>query len=415
LRTENTNIDLSRYVALGDSLTSGYKDGALFYEGQMFCYPKLLAEQFQTKFHQALMPKDSVGIGFFANSRLVLTKESEGLSSKISYLANNGDTQALLQNIYSQSGPFNNLGVPGAKATTLLVPGYGDKNKGESNYNVFFSRMTSDPINASILSDAMKIDPTFFSLFIGNNDVMAYALSGGTMDAITPTAGTPGYGFEESMTMIIKTLVSHGAKGVLSNLPSVHCIPFFNTIHYNDLLLDEDGARALNELHPKEGIGFHAGRNLFLAEDTSRKNGKRLIEKGEMILLEILLDENKSDYLRGIKPVPKKYYLSLKQIQYIENALNAFNAIIKNLAGKYKLALVDADRLLRAMKENRIYNPVLMNVKYKSRDVFSLDGLHINKLGQALLANEFIKAINYTYGTHINKLNLTQFREKRNR
>ena len=38
--------DFSKYVALGNSLTAGYSDGALFKAGQMNAYPKLLSDQF---------------------------------------------------------------------------------------------------------------------------------------------------------------------------------------------------------------------------------------------------------------------------------------------------------------------------------------------------------------------------------
>ena len=410
----NKNIDFSRFVSLGDSLTAGYEDGALFYEGQIHAYPNLIAEQLHSKFQQPLMNRNSVGIGFFGNSRLVLKNEMNHSYSKLSYLSPQGDSEAFEKNNYLLEGPFNNLGVPGAKAITLIATGYGDKNKGEGNYNPFFLRMASNAVTTSILLDAMKIDPTFFSLFIGNNDVMAYALLGGTLGAITPIEGQLGIGFEESMNFIINTLTSNGAKGIISNLPSINSIPHFNTINYNDLLLDIDEAKTLNTLYKQEGIKFNIGHNAFLIEDSLGTNDIRQIEKGELILLEILLDQNKNYYLKGLKPIPKKYYLSKQQVEQTQKALNSYNTIIKNIANKFKLALVDANYLLKTMKTDRSYNASSMSLKYKTRGVFSLDGLHINKLGQALLANEFIKAINHTYGTHIHKINITKFRAKTN-
>ena len=41
-------IDLSRYVAIGDSITAGYADGALYFDGQKNAYPNILAAQFKT-------------------------------------------------------------------------------------------------------------------------------------------------------------------------------------------------------------------------------------------------------------------------------------------------------------------------------------------------------------------------------
>jgi hypothetical protein len=39
--------NFSKYVALGNSLTSGYSDGALFIEGQKASYTNIMAEQFK--------------------------------------------------------------------------------------------------------------------------------------------------------------------------------------------------------------------------------------------------------------------------------------------------------------------------------------------------------------------------------
>lgn len=408
----NTSVDFSRFVALGDSVTTGYKDGALFYEGQMQCYPLLLARQFGCKFRQALMDKASVGVGFMGNSRLVLRKQAGQSAPQLSYLAPCGDVSAFSENSYAEKGPFNNLGVPGAKAITLIAPGYGNKKLGEENYNPFFSRICSKAEVVSMLDEAMAINPSFFSLFIGNNDVLAYALSGGTTDVITPLEGPPGIGFEASMNFIVNTLVSNGAKGAISNLPSLSSLPFFNTIHYNDLILDSISAEVLGSKFRLAEGKLSPGYNSFLVEDSSHTFGIRQMEKGELVSIDILLDENKYDYLKGLAPLPKKYYLSIAQIENIQAVLVSYNNVIKKIAIEKKLAFVDANHILSNMKADRIYKADSLGIKYKTGGFFSLDGLHINSLGHALLANQFINAINNTYGAELHKVNLTRFRER---
>ena len=346
---------------------------------------------------------------FFGNSRLVLKKETDGIQ-RLVYLSPNGDLNSFVKNNYTAEGPFNNLGVPGSKVINSIAPGYGNRSRGEGNYNPFFFRMASDSENASLLSDAMKIKPTFFSLFIGNNDVLAYAISGGTSDTITPLVGPAGVGFEESLNFMINTLTASGAKGVICNLPGLNSIPLFNTIHYNGLLLDASNAKSLNEKYASFGIIFSSGHNAFLVEDISAINGVRQMEKEELVSLDILLDENKDNYLKGLKPIPKKYYLSRSQVAEVKSTLTAYNNCIKNIAGKKQLAFVDLNRLLETIKADRIYDNVNHTIKYKTRGVFALDGLHINSLGHALLANEFIKAINHSYGTSVHKVSLAKFR-----
>ncbi len=410
----NKHIDMSRFVALGDSLTAGYKDAALFYEGQMHAYPNLMAQEFHVPFNQPLLHPHSVGFGFFGNSRLILQKRNGDKLPSLTFAAPSGDLNAFSENIYPQQGPFNNMGVPGAKVINVVANGYGNYNNGAGNFNPYFFRMASDPQKASMLSDVMKEDPTFFSLFIGNNDLFAYAISGGTMDPITPVNGPVGKGFETSFRFIVDTLTSNGANGVICNLPSLGSLPLFNTIPPNGLLADVKSVTGLNKQFAGSGFTFSAGANFFLIEDATAKSGIRQIEKNEMISLDILLDDNKEDYLGGNRPIPENYYLSAAQVQEIDSAIKAYNTIIKTVASEKKLAFVDLNGHLRNIKKDRTYDNVYHNLHYKTSGLFALDGMHINALGHAVLANEFIDAINRTYKMYIPKVNITTFRKSNN-
>src|SRR5690606_22308160 len=75
---------------------------------------------------------------------------------------------------------YNNMGVPGAKSFHLVAPGYGNiANLTTGRANPYFVRHATSP-DASVLSDALSMNPTFFTNWIGNNDVLSYATSGGT-------------------------------------------------------------------------------------------------------------------------------------------------------------------------------------------------------------------------------------------
>jgi hypothetical protein len=59
---------ISKYVSLGNSLTSGYRDGALYLDGQNESYPSMIAQQMKlaggaSVFNQPLM-SDNLG-GFY--------------------------------------------------------------------------------------------------------------------------------------------------------------------------------------------------------------------------------------------------------------------------------------------------------------------------------------------------------------
>lgn len=418
MTNQKSTIDLTRFVSIGDSITAGYADGALYYEGQLNTYPNLIAQQFNLispiSFKQALVDKQSVGVGFSGRSRLILKPHPTNPDSKsmvLGYLSETCDSNIFRNNSYISSGPFNNMAVPGAKAIHLMYPGYGNPEAGEGNYNVFFTRMASNPQKASILSDAMAMNPGFFTLFIGNNDVLAFAMSGGTMDAITPVEGPPGVGFRETLNYITETLTQSGAKGILATIPNLISIPFFNTIPYNGLFLNHMDADHLTARY--NGMLFNAGNNPYVIEEfINNQPVVRQLIKGELILSEILLDPLKDTYLSGSAPIPEKYTLTAAQVALIEHTVDQYNHSIKTIAEEKKLGLVNLNRLLKNTKSERYFDPRTRNIHYKQTGAFSLDGIHINSLGQSLLANEFIKAIQKNYGLKIPRVPIFKFRKK---
>jgi len=70
----------------------------------------------------------------------------------------------------------------------------------------------------------MEQNPTFITCWIGNNDVLGYATSGGE-GAPTPVAD-----FERDYRILIDSLSSTGASIVTANIPDVTAIPFFSSI-----------------------------------------------------------------------------------------------------------------------------------------------------------------------------------------
>ena len=115
--------------------------------------------------------------------------------------------------------------------------------------------MASNP-NASILEDVLAQDPTFFTLWIGNNDVLSYATSGGLGIDQTGNPDPTTYGsnditdptvFAGIYATINNALTANGSKGVIINIPYVTSIPYFTTINYNPVPLNAAPAAAVNQ------------------------------------------------------------------------------------------------------------------------------------------------------------------------
>lgn len=402
------DADFSKYVAIGNSLTAGYADNALYYDGQMVSYPYLIAQQLKQvgggEFKQPLVDRSSVGIGSAGNARLVLSVVNGALTPRP--VAANGDISIFTNSVAAQ-GPFNNMGVPGAKVTTAVFPGYGNPANGAGNYNPFFTRMTTAPASASMLSDAAAQHPTFFTVFLGNNDVLAYATSGGAGSTITPMDGTPGIGFSASYDLVVTTLMSGGAKGALANIPDVTTAPFFTTIPYNGLVLTAQAqADALNNAYaPLIAAGFvetfKVGANGFIIADATLPSGLRQMKAGELVLLSTPQDSLKAGW-GSARPIANQYILTAAELGEIRTATVNFNQKIRSVATEKGLAYVDVAGFLQEVKTKGVeVNGRKIGTTFVTGGTFSLDGIHLTPIGNVLLANEFIKAINSRYNAFV--------------
>lgn len=230
--------DFTTYVALGNSLTSGYRDGALYIDGQNESYPNMLSMQMKLAgggaFKQPMMPNNVGGfIGIPGFPGKLELKMVNGALSPV-----NNSAAATLDNIAS-GGSYQNMGVPGAKVSHLLAPGYGNPAGLSAGLaNPYFVRFAANPTTSSVVGDALAQNPTFISLWIGANDVLGYATSGGDgSNPITPVDGTVGVGFTSTYTTLVNTLFPNGTtrKGVIANIPMITSIPFFTRVPYNPI------------------------------------------------------------------------------------------------------------------------------------------------------------------------------------
>ncbi|WP_411766382.1 G-D-S-L family lipolytic protein [Winogradskyella sp. A3E31] len=291
------SADFSNYVSVGNSLTAGFTDNALFIAAQENSMPNILNSRFALvgggSFNQPLMNDNLGGMALGGNRildpRLVFDGSGPaGIETVIGPVTVTTDLA-----INNPTGPFNNMGVPGAKSFHLLAPGYGNISgllTDPMTANPYFVRMTGSTPNASVLDLTLAQNPSFFTLWIGNNDVLGYALSGGESnpmsedyDPITPLDGPPGVGFTQTYATLIGAMTSQGAQGVVGNIPDVTSIPHFTTVPYNPLEPSNPSYGpliptlntiygALNGVYAflqSQGVTAAAGRNVVFATDAA--------------------------------------------------------------------------------------------------------------------------------------------------
>jgi lysophospholipase L1-like esterase len=403
-------VNFSRYLAVGNSLTAGYSDGTLYRSGQVNSYPAMLADQFRYvgggEFKQPLLP----GEYGFPGAKLVLGHATDCMNvtslAPVPYTGS-ADTGGSNTNISAQ-GPFNNFGIPFIRVVDYNTPGYAPFSA--SVGLPYAMRMFSNP-GATALSEAMMVNPTFFTNWLGTNDVLGYALSGGEGNPAPPHPFNISdiNAFKSGYDTVVKALISAGAKGALINIPDVHSMPFFTTIPANGLVLDTNSAAGLNVAYVGTGITFHTGANYFIVEDALAPAGRRHLKPGELILLSLPQDSLKCGGWGTVKPIPEAYVLSEDELMNISSATTAFNNHIHDEAIKYKLAYVDMNGYFKTLMSGIKFNGVDYNTQYITGGAFSLDGIHLTQRGQALAANQIISTINAYYGSTVPLVDINKY------
>lgn len=453
--------DFSNYVAVGASYTAGFSDGALFKAGQENSFPNILSQQFAKvgggTFNQPLM-NDNIGgllFGGMPNPRFQPRLFFNGAGPARLPATPTTEATSVL------SGPFQNLGVPGAKSFHFLFDGYGNPaNLALGLANPYYVRMATSP-SSTVLNDAVAQNPSFFTLtFLGGNDFLGYATSGGDgSNPLTPVDGPVGVGFTASYTAVVNALTANGSKGVITTLPDLADIPFFTTVPNNALVLDAATAGQLTAvfqavsgiflqgailqgvppaqaqaLAAQYAITFNEGPNRWIIDvPVTQTNplGFRQMTEEELLVLSIdqaalaqgygtvaltpqvlqvlgLLQQGGTPtpeqaglVVAAVNGIDDKDALDTDEITEIQAAIDGYNATIESIANSNEnIALVDLNQLLKDVVNGVNFDGFNLTSALVTGGAFSLDGIHLNARGYALVANTFLKAIDESFGSN---------------
>lgn len=445
------DADFSSYVAIGNSLTSGYMDGTVSRIGQTYSFPQQLANQFAIvgggAFTQPSYAEDVNNLGGISgvpgfNTRLIIDASAGGPEPIAG---------ASTVTLTPQATAYNNMGVPGAKTFHILAPGYGNiagLAATPPTANPYYVRIATSP-TATVLGDAMTKNPTFFTNWIGNMDVLAFATAGG----VGSTAGlgandiTPVPVFEASYNTIINTLTAGGAKGVVATIPNVTAIPYFTTVPYNPVTLNAAQVTALNagfasynnimqvaaqagmitasEAAKRKITFFEGGHNRITIVDEGLTDltalgipSYRQATTDDLIVLPAssfigTLVNGNPQQINGVSvPLADRWVLVPSEVQQINTATDAFNDIIRSAAEAKGLAVADMNALMNQLisglrlQDGQIYTADYFSTTRLNTTLFSLDGIHPNARGYAVVANEIIRVINEHYNAKLPMVNV---------
>ena len=405
------DADFTKFMSIGNSLTAGYQSGALFEGAQQYSMGNLIAKQVNTTYVQ---PK-------YANPGYGNRKELKDFAPTIQ---DNPMMGQLLNEDYQYS--YNNMGIPGALLTDILLAtdsltcmSY----EAGGTANPYFSHVLRG--KGTVLEQVMNSHPTFVTIWVGNNDVLGYATSGGT----TYTGALGAKLLQESLfelqynTMIDSILIAN-TKGVLATLPNVLDIPFFTTI----------GPKIAQGL---SAMGIDSSLPVFYYQKndvnvvTSQASINDLLSKKIALTLygasaAALVGDTTGAYYNGNAPSwvvtsapfglhpqnpwPDALVLDEDEIELIETHTDLYNNIINNSAAAYQDTLVVADMnaFISDIVENHYTEyGIDLNGDFITGGLFSLDGIHPTSRGYAVLANKFIEVINAEFNAEIPLINVS--------
>lgn len=386
--------DFTRYIALGNSLTAGYADQGLSLEGQKNSYPEIIAAQMKAVGGGSFSTPFFPAAQFNGSGYLKLTALTNGVPTIVpetSNLAIRGQVGG--NNLYTRyTGDIENFGVPGIKLIHANIAGYGTLN------NYFERLLTDATVSTTTYMNFATAKPwTFFSLWLGNNDILGYASAGAAADAPTPKAT-----FSGAYGAVVAKLVSTGAKGVVATIPDVTTTAYFRTVTLKTLLAAVNATptgASVKDIYIQPGSGPArpaTTEDLF----TLPLSSANIIGRAP----------NGIPYgLHPGNPVESRYVLDKDEVAVVNDYIQSYNATIKTIANANNLAVMDAYAMLNEYAAGKSANGIPVSAAYIQGNLFSLDGVHLTPLGYAITANGFIMAINAKYGSSIPIVDVTKY------
>lgn len=408
LKTEFDEIELksgsanfSNYIAVGNSLTQGFQDNGLHNDNneQDNSYPAILAKQMKLvapemgSFVQPTVNEYGSGYVYLGivNGELSPIKPGDpgGRQEDGSWSSWGNKTLK-----------YNNLGVAGVRLADC-VPTAGDALSSTINqfvlsanpYGRFLDFGTTFINEVSYLDHIKNSDATFFTCWLGNNDVLGWATSGGDDGeinilgtSIKTTGLTDVNEFRNKYDSVLVAFNNMGAKGICATIPDVTAIPYFTTI--------TPAFVGVSELWITEGDGSTVRK--LTSEDLVILTASDAIESGKGLT-------------QG-NPLDHTEVLDRDEVQMARNHTIALNNEIKASAAVHGYYVVDMYDYMGQLSSGLVYDGVELTAKFIEGGVFSLDGVHPNQRGYAVVANKFIETINQSYGSNIPPVDIGNYK-----
>jgi len=281
--------------------------------------------------------------------------------------------------------------------------------------NPFFQLVlrNQQAFGASIVDQAIKLNPKLVTFWLGNNDVLGFATSGG-YSPDKPTNTQFFMALYGATLLKLRTALPDAAI-LVATIPDVRSIPFFAVIGPQiSAKLGVLGLSLYYQQHGEQTVGtgttkLNLGSDLdpfipltaatyapFIGQPTGywyRSHG---------VAVPPGVDTTKPFGLHPQNPWPDALILDVGEKATVVKSTNEFNVAIKSEAERNNARVVDIAAFFdRIATEGYLAAGEKLTFAFISGGIFSFDGVHPTPKGQGLLANEFIRVMNAQYGSNI--------------
>ena len=371
------------YVSLGNSITAGYQSGGINDSTQRRSYAVMLAAQMGTRFAYPSLANPGCPPpvnNFLTQSRVTPTGFPASTSSSC-YLRNG--TVAIL----------NNVAVPGATTFDPDAPG-----------GTPFSNLLTQLIlgGESQVQRAHEANPTFATVWIGNNDVLSAVATG----LLAPVTGispglTPQAAFQANYDKMIADLVggSSNLKGVLIGVGLGSSLPFLFS------------AQVLQNPQFVAAISQAAGKPITVDPTTCTPSSTSLINF--QIVAAIKANQHPATIACEKSPNPgfpllgDIFVLDSGEQATVLSYIATINGYISSKAQSVGFGFLNMNPAfdsLRALGQITSTGPNFAAPTAPFGKWFSLDGVHPTAAAHTLITNHLIDVINAKYSTSITSL-----------
>lgn len=365
------------YVALGNSITAGYQSGGIVDSTQQQSYADLLARAMNTRYvYPSLVAPGCPPpvVNFQTQARLGGATSTSGTCN--------------LRSTSSIAPALNNVAVPGATS-------FDPTGASTSSSNQLTTFILGGKTQVQKAADA---NPTFISAWIGNNDVLAAAVSG----ILTPTAGvSPGVTSQATFQTNYAAMVA-GLKGI----PTVN----------GGVLIGVIQVAAAPVLFPAQALfnpAFKAGFDQF-AGGTTTILPSCTPTTTALISIQLAAAIRAGQHPKFIgcaknsipgTPVGDIFVLDATEQATLATAVTNYNNYIQSQATAAGWAYYDPNPLLARLKDPAVgcisVVPNLANATQPFGPCITLDGIHPSATAHKALAADLALAINTKYGTKL--------------